>query len=220
MLRIDDHKQLNIHSLLYHNIPCNHILKIINSALSFDFINTLLADKYCKNFGRPAKEPAMITKILLLHRLYDLSDESVMEELRVNLAFMWFIGINPGDDLPHSSLLSKFRTMRLKGATLDDILTETVRQCIEKGIIKAESKAIIDAMHIHANTTKKVPERVMKHLTKKIFKAMEQEDYEMPDYTQIGDHKEANQLMKDHLEQVMEQADERAEEEVKLAREV
>jgi len=220
MLRIDDHKQLNIHSLLYHNIPDNHILKIINSALSFDFINTLLADKYCKNFGRPAKEPALMTKILLIQRLYDLSDESITNELKVNLAYMWFIGINPGDEVPHSSLLSKFRTTRLQDSTLDDILTETVRQCIERGIISAENKTIIDAMHIHANTTKKVPERIMKHLAKKIFKAMEQDDYEIPDYTQIEDHKEAKQVMKDYLEEVMEQVDERAEEEVKLAREV
>jgi transposase len=217
MIRIDESKQLNIHSLLYHNIPENHILKTINSVLTFEFINDLLAGSYCKNFGRPAKEPAMMTKILLLQRMYDLSDEAVIDNLKVNLAYMWFIGINPGDDLPHSSLLSKFRTMRLKDVTLDEILTETVRQCIEKGIITAESGAAIDAMHIHANTKKKVPERIMKHLARKIFKAMEDEGYEIPDYTQIEDHKEAKRVMKDYLEEVIENADERAQDEVELA---
>ena len=40
---------------------------------------------------------------------------------------------------------------------------------VEKGIIKSESISI-DTTHIEANSTKKVPERVMKHLAKKIFK--------------------------------------------------
>ena len=133
---------------------------------------------------------------------------------------MWFIGINPGDPLPHPSLLSKFRTMRLNETELDDIITEIVRQCVEKGIIPEENGASVDVTHILANTTKKVPERVMKHLSKKIFKAMGKTDYEIPDYTQIEDHNEAKRVMKEYLEDVIAQSDGRAEEEAKMAREV
>ena len=57
MLKDTSNKQLNIYSTLYRNIPEKHILKSINSAISFDFVNKLLEDRYCKNFGRPAKEP-------------------------------------------------------------------------------------------------------------------------------------------------------------------
>jgi transposase len=220
LLRIDAHKQLNIHSILYHNIPDNHILKTIDSAVSFRFVNELLAGSYCKNFGRPAKEPEMMIKLAILQRLYGLSDERLNEEVQINLAFMWFIGINPGDALPHPSLYSKFRTLRLKDVTLDDMLTEIVRQCVEKGIIPPKTEGIVDATHIIANTTKKVPERIMKHLAKKIFKAMGQEEYAIPDYTQIEDHNEAKQVMKDYLEAVIESADERAKAETEFAREV
>ena len=185
MLRIEESKQLNFHSLLYHNIPENHILKIIDSAISFDYINERLADKYCKSFGRPAKEPKMMMKLLMIQRLYGLSDEQLIDETSVNLAYMWFIGINPGDPLPHPSLLSKFRTMRLNETELDDIITEIVRQSVEKGIIPVENGMCIDATHILANTTKKVPERVMKHLAKNIFKAMGITEYDIPDYKQI-----------------------------------
>ena len=220
MLRIEDHKQLNFHSQLYHNIPENHILKTINSAVSFSFVNELLEGGYCKNFGRPAKEPEMMAKLAIIQRLYGLSDERLNEETQINLAFMWFIGINPGDPLPHPSLYSKFRTVRLKDVTLDDMLTEIVRQCVEKGIIPANTEGIVDATHIIANTTKKVPERIMKHLAKKIFKAVGQEGYEIPDYTQIEDHQEAKQVMKDYLEDVIKKADEGAKVETELAREV
>jgi hypothetical protein len=60
----------------------------------------------------------------------------------------------------------------------------------------------------------------MKHLSKKIFKAMGKTDYEIPNYTQIEDHKEAKRVMKEYLENVMEVADERAQKEVAKAEEI
>ena len=219
MLRIEA-KQLNFYSELYHRIPKSHILKRINEAMSFSFINELLEGSYSKDFGRPAKEPEMMVKLLLLQKLYNLSDERVIEETEVNLAYMYFIGINPDEALPHPSLLAKFRTMRLKEVTIDDMLTETVRQSIEKGLIKAENGISEDTTHVLANTTKKVPERVMKHLAKKIFKAMGIEEYEIPDYKQVSDHKEAKHLMKGYLENVIEASDARAEKEARRAKEI
>jgi len=100
-------KQMSLHSLLYNKIPENHILKIIISVVDFSFINKLLKDSYCKNFGRPAKEPELMCKLLFLQHLYNLSDEKVIEEANLNLAFMYFLGINPEDELPDKSLLSK-----------------------------------------------------------------------------------------------------------------
>ena len=180
MLRNTSNKQLNIYSTLYQNIPEKHILKSINSAISFEFVNKLLEDRYCKNFGRPAKEPELMIKLLMLQHLYNLSDERVIEATQTDLAFMWFIGINPDDPLPHPSLLSKFRTMRLKDLSLDEILTEVVRQCVARGIINEENGWSIDTTHVHANTTKKTPERLMKHLAKRIFKAKRRGDGSRP----------------------------------------
>lgn len=188
-------KQLNFYTELYHRTPENNILKRINEAISFDFINEILEDSYCKDFGRPTKEPEMMVKLLMLQRMYNLSDERVIEETQVNLAYMYFIGINPDEPLPHPSLLAKFRTMRLKEVTIDDMLTEIVKQCVEKGVIKAENGISEDTTHILANTIQKVPERIIKHLTKKIFKAMETTDYKIPDYSKIEDHKEAKRVM-------------------------
>jgi len=39
----------------------------------------------------------------------------------------------------------------------------------------------------------------MKQLASKIFKAMDQEECEIPDYTKIEEHAEAKQVMKDYL---------------------
>ena len=222
MLKLEAH-QLNFLSILYNRIPKNHILKLINSVISLSFINDLLKDSYCSNFGRPAKEPEMMMRILILQKLYNLSDEKIIEELSVNLAFMWFIGINPDDDIPHASLLSKFRTTRLKDIDLDEVICEIVKQCVDKGIIPDTTGISDDATHVEANTIKKTPERIMKHLARKIFKSIGKEDYEIPDYEQIKDPKEAKQVMKEYLEEIIEknkeneQAKEAIEEACKIA---
>ena len=214
---IPETKQLSFYSLLYNKIPENHILKLINSAISLSFVTELVESSYCKHFGRPAASPEMMIRILILQHLYNLSDEKVIEELQVYLAYMWFIGINPEDLLPNKSLLSKFRTMRLTEANLDDILIEIVRQCIENDIINAENGLAIDTTHILANTTKKVPERIMKHLAKKIFKAEGINNYTTPAYKSIEDHKEAKHVMKEFLEDTIKNATEKSSLEVEEA---
>lgn len=208
MLR-QEQKQMSIYSTLYNKIPENHILKKIYSVVDFSFINNLLEDSYCKNFGRPAKEPELMCKLLFLQHLYNLSDERVIEDTGLNLAYMYFVGINPEEELPDKSLLSKFRKQRLEETTLDEIITEIVRQCVEKGIIKCTSSNV-DATHIEANTIKKTPERLMKHLARKIIKEYENENNksleelpEEPKYKEIKDHIEAKSVMKDYLEAVI-----------------
>ena len=211
MLR-PNQNQTNFFSILYDRIPKDHLLKRIANAVDFSFINELVADSYCASFGRPAKEPELMAKLCILERLYNLSDVKVIEEANCNLAYLWFLGLNPDDPLPDPSLLAKFRTQRLKDISLDEILSEIVRQCVEKGIIKGTTLSI-DTTHTEANCKKQVPERVMKHLADKVFAALEADhdgklpkgiDTNIPDYKKIEDHKEAKRVMKEYLEKTVE----------------
>lgn len=152
-------------------------------------------------------------KLLFLQELYTLSDEKVIEEANLNLAYMYFLGINPEDTLPNKSLLAKFRCHRLKETTLDEIITEIVKQCVDQGIIEGKSVSI-DATHILANTIKKTPERLMKHLARNIIATYEKETgdvldnkIDVPDYEKIEDHKQAKQIMKTYLEEVIDQVE-------------
>jgi len=67
----------------------------------------------------------------------------------------WFIGLNPKDPLPETSLLTKFRTQRLKGTTMDAIMAEIMRQCAEKGIIKNSNGLMIDVTDSEASSMEK-----------------------------------------------------------------
>lgn len=207
----DKNNQLSIYSILYNKVPENHTLKLIDKAIDLSFVTKLLEKSYNKYYGRPAKDPELMIKLLILQYLYNLSDERVIEESSLNLAYMWFLGINPDEKLPDPSLLAKFRVHRLKDVTLDEIIIEIVKQCVEKGIIK-DTGISIDATHTKANTFKATPERVIKHLANKIFKTYERESGELPEninqnipnYKEIEDHKEAKQVMKIYLESEIE----------------
>ena len=124
---------------------------------------------------------------------------------------MYFLGINPEDELPHPSLLTKFRKNKLEdNFTVDEIIVHIVNQCAQKGILQ-DSGISIDTTHTNANTFKCTSERVMKRLAKKIFKTMEKEDIEIPegvdqeipDYKEIEDPKEAKERMKTYLEETI-----------------
>ena len=210
MLR-ENNRQMNFYSVLYERIPEDHLLKRINQAVDFSFINEMVADSYCAHYGRPAKEPEMMAKLCILEKLYNLSDVKIIEEANCNLAYLWFLGLNPDDKLPEASLLAKFRTQRLKDITIDEILSEIVRQCVEKGIIKGTTLAI-DSTHTEANCKKQVPERIMKHLAKKLFKNLKEDhggelpagvNTEIPNYKEIEDSAEAKRTMKAYLEKAV-----------------
>lgn len=202
--------QSSFYATLYDKIPEEHLLKKIDKAVDFSFINSLLEGAYCKHFGRPAKEPEMMAKLLILQYLYNHSDVRVIEEAQLNLAYMWFLGLNPEDNLPDPSLLAKFRTQRLEHVLVDDIIKEVIRQCVKKGLIKGTGISV-DCTHIVANTTKKVPERVMKHLAQGIIKRMKEElgeipadlNTNIPDYKAIKDHKQAKNKMQEYTMTLM-----------------
>ena len=122
MLRYDQPKQLSFYSGLYEKIPETHFLKQVDRAVDFSFVNEIMEERYCKDLGRPAKEPEMMMKLLFLQYIYSLSDVQVMERASFDLVFLWFLGLNPEDKLPHPSLLAKFRTKRMQEVTLDEVI--------------------------------------------------------------------------------------------------
>ena len=124
MLRNTSCEQLDLfQNVEYHRIPKNHILLRIDSEISLAFVNDLLAHKYHKTFGRPAWKPEVMVRIGILQKMYNLSDEAVIDEIAVNRACEYFCHLSPMDELPHPSSLCKFRKMRLDENIMDDILT-------------------------------------------------------------------------------------------------
>ena len=154
MLRKDTFKQISGFDQYYYDrvIPQDHLLRQINETVDFSFIREMLKDRYSKDRGRPAEEPEFMFKICLLEYLYNLSDVQVIEHIRLNIAYRWFLDLNLDDELPDDSTISYFRVKRVGLEKFEEIFHHLVDLCMEAGLIDCQPKrAIMDATHIIAD---------------------------------------------------------------------
>jgi len=148
----------------------DHFLRKIEDNINFEFVNKLLENSYCKEFGRPAKEPEMMFKLMFLKRMYDLPDREVISRAKTDLAFKYFLRLNPEDDLPAASLLTIFRKSRLNNEEiLEEMLTEIVKQAIEKWLIKGNA-IIVDSTHTKSKGINETPTQMLRRTSKELRK--------------------------------------------------
>lgn len=79
--------------MLEELVPENHLLRKIDKAIDFSFINRICKPYYCENNGRPAIEPEVLFRMLFIGYLYGIRSETrLLQEIEVNVAYRWFIG--------------------------------------------------------------------------------------------------------------------------------
>ena len=75
-------------------VPKDHLLRVIDKAIDWNFIYDLVQDKYSPDFGRPSMDPVMLIKIPFIQYLYGIkSMRQTIKEIEVNVAYRWFFGI-------------------------------------------------------------------------------------------------------------------------------
>ena len=118
-------------------VPDGHLLRRIAEAVDFGVARRLTA-RFYSHTGQPSVDPVVLFKMALLGYLYGLpSERRLVDELRVNLAYRWFIGYDLDEAIPDHSILSKAR--RRFGPTIyEAFFTEVVRQCERAGLIRGD----------------------------------------------------------------------------------
>ena len=159
-------------------IPSGHILRKLKENIDFSFVNPMLKKQYCEHYGRPAKEPEMMFKLLFLKKLYDLSDERVISSAQTDMAYKYFLGLSPEEKMVDPSLLTKFRKTRITEDILEEMLKETIQQAIRKGLVKSGT-IIVDATHVEAAVQAKNVPQVLRELTKSLRKEIYKHDYDL-----------------------------------------
>ena len=115
------YKQITIseHISLYDKIiPKDHFLRKLKENVDFSFVNKLVEKEYCEKLGRPAKEPEIMFKLLFLQTKDQLSDREVIKRAETDMAYKFFLDINPEERVPNYSLLSVFRKTKIKDETI------------------------------------------------------------------------------------------------------
>ena len=88
-------------------VPSDHLLRKIDSAIDFRYIYELVEDLYCADNGRPSIDPVVIFKMVLIRHLYELpSLRRTVEEIKMNVAYRWFLGYLMNEQIPHFSNIS------------------------------------------------------------------------------------------------------------------
>lgn len=126
----------------------DHLLMRMNRIIDFSFITPLVEDCYSP-LGRKAYDPVCMLKLLILQTLYDLSERDVVEQADTNLLFRAFLERSLDDDIPHWTLLGKFRE-RLGEERFSGMFNQIVVLAQEQGLLD-EKLRIIDSSAVVAH---------------------------------------------------------------------
>lgn len=131
--------------------PKNEILKRLRTLINWRALRQTVAPAYAE-MGRCGFDPVLLIKMLLLERLYQLSDGDVVVESADRLSFREFLELKAADPVPDDTTLVKFRgRLRNRGNLLDRIMEEIERQLSAQGVaIKEGHIKIVDASLIEA----------------------------------------------------------------------
>jgi transposase len=131
-------RQTRSESLFYYfrlkdQVPENHLLRLIDRHVSFDFVHEKLRESYSET-GRPSIDPEVLLRILLIGYLHGITSErKLAAELRMHLACRWFTGLGFDQEIPHHP-------------------TEVVDRCMKVGLVAGEH-LLVDGSFIQANAS-------------------------------------------------------------------
>lgn len=132
-------------------MPAEHFLRDLERAIDFNFIYEKVQHLYSKQ-GRRSIDPVLIVKMLLLGYIYGIESERRLEqEVQLNIAYRWFLGIDLDDAVPDHSTFSQLRRRKFQGSSIfEDIFTHIVEQCIDQGFIDGKL-LLTDSTHVKAD---------------------------------------------------------------------
>ena len=145
-------------------VPQNHMLRLIDKAINWNFIYDLVEEKYCADNGRPSMDPVMLIKIPFIQYLYGIkSMRQTMKEIEVNVAYRWFLGLDMLDPVPHFSTFGKNYTRRFKDTDLfEQIFSKILEDCMKYHLVDT-TVIFVDSTHVKAcANSKKMRKRIAK----------------------------------------------------------
>lgn len=136
-------------------VPKDHLLRKVDRHVDFSFIYVKVERLYCADNGRPAVDPVLLFKMLLLGYLFGIRSERRLEqEVKVNLAYRWFLGLGVAGKVPDHSTISRARIERFAGTDLyQEIFDEIVLQAIGRRLVDGKT-IFTDSTHLKASANK------------------------------------------------------------------
>jgi len=135
-------------------VPDDHLLRLIDKFIDFSFLLEKVRPFYSDNNGR-LSDPLILFKMLFIGYLYGIRSERQLErEIKMNIAYLWFLGLKFHDPVSHHSTISWNRQHRFKDTEIfQDIFDEIVLQAMNHKMVGGRV-LFTDSTHLKANANK------------------------------------------------------------------
>ena len=128
-------------------------LEILNSIINWELFRVILkkhiVHKESNKGGRPPFDIVMMFKILVLERLYNLSDDQAEFQINDRRSFMRFLGLESYDTVPDAKTIWKFRNDLSQTDAIEECFHLFNEMLAAEGLI-THSGTIIDATFVDA----------------------------------------------------------------------
>jgi len=154
-------------------VPQDHLLRLIDKAINWNFIYDLVEDKYSQSNGRPSMDPVTLIKIPFIQYLYGIkSMRQTCKEIEVNVAYRWFLGLDMMDKVPHFSTFGKNYTRRFKDTDLfEQIFSRILEECYKFKFVDP-TEVFVDATHVKARANNKKMQKRIAHQEALFYKEL------------------------------------------------
>jgi len=135
-------------------VPDDHLLRIIDKHMDFDFIYETTAPLY-SDIGRQSVDPVNIFKIELINILYGFNSiRKTTEALKTDVAYRWFLNIPFTEPTPHFSTLSQVYKRKFEDNEVYETIFMTIMNRLKDKKLLNTTNIYIDGTHIKANANK------------------------------------------------------------------
>ena len=150
-------------------VPQDHLVRKMEEALNWDFIYPLVKPLYSL-FGRPSIDPVILFKMIFINYTFGIhSMRKTCEEIKVNLAYRWFLGIRLDESVPNYSTWSQNYIRRYGDSDVfDKIFERIIQQGLKYDFIHTDT-VFADSTHQKASANKRKHERKEVELTRKKY---------------------------------------------------
>lgn len=122
-------------------VPKNHLLVRIDEAIDFSFIYDEVKGLYA-DYGSDSIDPVIAFKMLLIGFLYNIRSERLLvDEIRFNMVYRYFIGYALDEPIPDRTVLSRMRS-RWGEETFRRIFDKILEMCIDANLVGGKSASI------------------------------------------------------------------------------
>ena len=129
-------------------------LQILSQHIDFEFFRPLLEAELLGDYdasrgGRPRYDVVLMFKLLVLQRLYHLSDEALEYQVTDRLSFQRFLGLSFASRVPDAKTVWLFRDQLQRQGLVKALFEQMNAQLLERGVIALEGQ-VVDASFVDA----------------------------------------------------------------------